>query len=176
MRFLKPKPTSLDELPDTDPAQAADLAYDAARQRVQWELGTSDTLDVKATTVVTIAIGLVAVMAAVVALRPDRFNGAVTTWFYLALALLVLDGLLFACATATRKWRTGLRPEDIMKDYERGVSEHAVKWSAVHHLIGSSKVNAELLSTKRKWLGASYAGLGVELLSVIVVLVKVARR
>lgn len=174
---MKPtlKPIRPDAPTEPDPLQSSELPYELAQQKVQRQLDSADSLDSKATNSLTTAIALVALVAAVLALRSDKFSGGAAVWFYVSLGLLCVVALLFAAATAARKWRTGPHPAAIVEDFRAGTDDATAKWKVVRNLLGSIELNERALTLKRRLLFGSYVAAGAELVAVIVVLVMVAR-
>src|ERR1700682_553122 len=98
--------------------------YDLTRDHVTSQMASVDSLDAKLGLYLLAGSGLVAVLAAVVALspspRPDRWPLAVCTIAYALLAGATIFGL------SLRKWKKGPKASDVAKGYNR-TSLHVIK-------------------------------------------------
>src|SRR3954454_8974148 len=85
-----PRPKRPPAATEPDPAQSPDLPYDLAQQTLQRQLDAADSLDQKTTNAFTGAVALVALVAAVFALREDSLKGWNAAWFFASLVPLAI--------------------------------------------------------------------------------------
>lgn len=142
----QPQPTQ------PDPMQSPDLPYDLVQQSLQRQLDAADALDTKMTNSLSGATALVALLAAVFALRQDSFAGASAACFYASLGILAVIAALNWFGTRIRPWRTGPQAEHVIQQYRLGVEEADVRWAAVRALVGSTEENYFDLAVKRDLL------------------------
>jgi hypothetical protein len=168
----KPKPARSDPPTEPDPSQAPALPYEIATQALQRQLDSAAIVDSKLTNATAGAIGLAALLGAVVALRPTAFKGVTVGCFLLALTASGVVIVLGAVATIPRTWRTGPRAAQVISDFRAGTDETAARWKTVRNLIGSYEINQGALKTKTRLLNGVYGGLAAELLLALIVLVQ----
>lgn len=168
-----------DEWPDEppDPPDASpDLAYDLAHSAVERQLDTVDAIDAKIVAVWTAASGLVAILGAVLALKPDRLKVtsagfAVEDWLDAAIGVLVAASCTAAFAYCVRGWRHGPDANDVRTALmEHGDQYDAIKWGVVDNMIQAVGRNESSLNWKRRALVAMFALAAVELACVVLAL------
>lgn len=157
-----------------DPDQSPELPYEIATRALDRQMESIDSLDAKTMNVVIIAVAMIALLAAVLALRPEALTGATTGWFIAALVALGMVVLCAAIAVASRQWFTGPKAQDIISDFRRGIDEPTARWKATRCLIGSVDENQRLIRLKGNLLRASFALFAAEILFVMIALVRIA--
>ena len=131
------------------PPAKADVFYELARDRFDRQLNAVDAMDAKLATFLAIGSGLVALLAAIYAIRPGNFlwAGAVV----LALATVVYAALAIAALSAMRprEWNDGPSMEDVYKDHIT-YTEGEIMWRAAHSLVAFHKTNADAYAPKAR--------------------------
>ncbi|MHB8589888.1 MAG: hypothetical protein ACYDA0_13730 [Candidatus Dormibacteraceae bacterium] len=155
------------------PPAKADVFYELARDRFDRQLNAVDAMDAKLATFLAIGGGLVALLAAIYAIRPGSFlwTGAAV----LALATVVYAALVIATLSAMRprQWNDGPCMEDVYQDHIT-YSEREIMWRAARSLIAFHKMNADAYAPKARIASCSPFLLLLELALVVVGAVLVA--
>lgn len=152
---------------DPDPDRSADLPYDLAQQTLQRQLDGVDPLDAKISGTFTVSVPLVALLAAVFAIRGNSPSGLSLTLFLAALAAVAVVAAVALYATRAIDWYTGPGVADVESQYRAGETEEEMKWKAVRSLTEAVKLNKELIKDKRRALHICYGVLLVELVLVL---------
>jgi hypothetical protein len=141
---------------EPDPQQSPDLPLEVARQALERQLGSLDSLDAKISNVFTWGGALLGILAAVMALRPERFHGKALICFYVAVAAYAGIAAFSMWAILPRTWPSGPPADQIVADYRKGTSEAVAKWKALRAYLGSTKANADRIELKARLFQACW--------------------
>jgi hypothetical protein len=154
------------DFPD-DPAQAADLPYDLAQQALSRNLDSIDALDAKIGNIFTWAGGLIALLAAVFAIRTGTFHSWGLAIFIVAAAIYAVIAALTLGTLWSKNWRSGPLARDVIDDYHRGTSEATARWTATYYVIVSKEANDRKARRKINALRACFLLLAAETVAVV---------
>jgi hypothetical protein len=137
---------------EPDPDQPSQLAYGLAQQKIDRQLSAGDALDSKITGTMAAAGSLLALFAAVAALRPDRIHGASAYSLIVVAVLFGLVVLASAIALFARHWGQGPAASEVRSFLIHGVSEDKMMWKATRTLIDGAARNERNLRVKSQCL------------------------
>lgn len=159
--------------PDRDPA----LLFELARDRLNNQLSTIDGLDSKIGLLFGLSSGLLATLAAVVALRTATGEESASGWLLVVLALAALIYLKVAYsgvnAYRVRGWNVGSELREVWDDLWQLDENHA-KWRATRQIWSDYESNKDALLEKESALDFMFAGIIVQSLLVALALGLVA--
>jgi hypothetical protein len=160
--------------PDRDP----DLFYELARDRLEMQLTTIDALDNKIGLLVSLASGLLGILAAVFALSATRNDEAVGVTQLCVLAVAAVAYVVVAWfgikAYRCRSWNVGPDLRQVWDDLWGNMDDAHLKWEVARDLWAYYDSNCGAQNLKADALLIVFVGVVIQTALVVLALALVA--
>jgi len=156
------------------PSRDPQLMFELARDRLSLQLASVDAADTKLLGLASWSTAGPAVLAAVLALRPQYFHGLEIAALALVVAAYIAEATLAVRALWGKNWRNGPGLLALWNDHFTELSEQELRWNVARDLWDYFDQNAPMYRCKMRSIRAVLLLVMLETAGLVIGLVLVA--